>query len=196
MRIDGQGPPARIERRQAARSGARTGTRRWDHSLSLVQEVAGRDWDESSGLLLLADGEQVSDGVPDPAVVFLRQRGRQRHWPDKTDEELSALVDDSFLGADPLEVVRLADQEHTSDRAALDAAVNFVHEWRVHTWTLGQNRKGIAPPTATVLAQFETQRLPAPDGLRPRARGSSDRGHSGSAPKAKAKAKGKGGAGA
>ena len=50
----------------------------------------------------------LADGVPYPAVVFLKGKGRQFGWPDKTDEETEALIDTVFLAADPWEVVALA----------------------------------------------------------------------------------------
>ena len=115
----------------------------------------------------------LADGVPYPAVVFLKGKGRQFGWPDKTDEEAEALIDTVFLAADPWEVVALASPDDAPDQAALQRAVDIVHEWRMSLWTLEQNKKSVSPPTAVVLAQFEALRLQQPVGLRPTARGSS-----------------------
>ena len=43
----------------------------------------------------------MADGVVDPSFVFLRQKGRQCGWPERTEEVLAALVDDTFFGCRP-----------------------------------------------------------------------------------------------
>ena len=54
----------------------------------------------------------LADGVVDPAVFYLRQRGRQHHWPEKDDAELADLVEQVFQGTPDSETLSLAD-EHT-----------------------------------------------------------------------------------
>ena len=68
------------------------------------------------------------------------------------------------------------DAETPIDRTALETAVEYVHQWRLQSWTLEQNRKGITPSTAAVLAEFESRRLQQPDGSKPKAWGSSEQG--------------------
>ena len=65
----------------------------------------------------------LADGVVDPAVVFLKQKGRQFGWPEKTDDELAVLVDDVFLAADTEAMVALADYTTSPDKSATETAI-------------------------------------------------------------------------
>ena len=51
----------------------------------------------------------------EPAAKLLAANGRKRHWPDKTQGELFALVEALFLGVDEAELAGLADTEHPED---------------------------------------------------------------------------------
>ena len=112
--------------------------------------------------------------VPEePALLYLKRMGRQRGWADQTDEFLSRLLVDVFLGADVAETVALLDEADHTDEVARDTALKTLLQWRVCKWTADQNRKGVTPPTALVLDQFEMQRLAMPVAARPASLGTS-----------------------
>ena len=67
----------------AAKQAARTAARQWALTDTLLRTV------------LIA--YVLADGMPDPAVVFLRGKAAQFGWPAKTDEETASLVDEVFL---------------------------------------------------------------------------------------------------
>ena len=48
-------------------------------------------------------------GVVDPAIAFMRRKGRQSHWPNRTDAELRRLAEDEFMAADLEELAALSD---------------------------------------------------------------------------------------
>jgi hypothetical protein len=104
----------------------------------------------------------LSDGVVDPAITYLRQKGRQNHWPDKDDDELAALVDTTFLVVSGDEIVALSDTEAPLDEDAMTSATRYMLQWRIRSWTLAQNRKGIAPSTSDLLLQLEAGRCEQP----------------------------------
>lgn len=108
----------------------------------------------------------------EPAAKLLAANGRKRHWPDKTQGELFALVEALFLEVDEAELAGLADTEHPEDGDAMRIALPYVEEWRLFLWASGLNQdKGVAPSTEAVLQQLETQRLSLPGAVRPAARG-------------------------
>ena len=124
-----------IKRAQAkARAKAKAQARVWDLGVALARVAVLIYW--------------LADGVPDPAVVYLRQRGRQHHWPEKSDEELEDLLEQVFDRMPDAEILALADAESPLDEAALKAASRYGLQWRLRLWTLAQNRKGVAVPAA------------------------------------------------
>lgn len=108
----------------------------------------------------------------EPAGVFLKKCGAERHWPRKSDEELAAIVEDLFLTVDEHDLAALTDTDHPSDRAALMEAMNYVEQWRLASWGQDLNEKGLAPSTDAVLSRLETNLASLPDDLRPIATGS------------------------
>ena len=64
--------------RRAGRAAAASAARAWN--------LAGR---VRNVVLLIY---MLSTNDLEPAVLYLRQRGRQNHWPDREDEELAALA--------------------------------------------------------------------------------------------------------
>ena len=94
--------------------------------------------------------------VAEPAVVFLRNSGRKRHWPPMEDGELASLVEECFLQTDVATLTALTDPDKPSNAAAYSAATKYVEEWRLVTWTADLNRsQGVAPPTSAVLQRRE-----------------------------------------
>ena len=79
-------------------------------------------------------------------MFYLRQRGRQHHWPEKDDEELADLVGQVFQGTPDSEILSLADEQDPLDVAALKVAKHYGLQWRLRQWTLAQNLKGLAVP--------------------------------------------------
>ena len=117
-----------------------------------------------------------SDTVFDPAIVFLRQKGRQRHWPERTDEELTALFGDVFVAASVEELVSLDATYDPTDWNAQKTAVRLVEEWRVARWTETKNRQGLAPSTTAVLGEFARRHSRLSALIRPTPLGTADQG--------------------
>ena len=109
----------------------------------------------------------------EPAVKYLDNCGKMRHWPPKCDAELAAMVEDVFLQADEVEIAALADPADPTDVAAFRAAVPYVEQWMMVSWALDQNvHKGLAPSTSTVLDRLEARRRRLPPATRPGPSGS------------------------
>lgn len=139
--------------------------------------AAARAWNLSGSLLhTVLIMYSLADYVVDPAVVFLRQRARQRHWPERSEGEIGALVEDVFVAADAGELAALSDLDNPSDAPALATAVDYVEQWCVASWVKTRNRLGVAPPTRDVLGQFQDRQSAVPPAVRPRAWGASDEG--------------------
>ena len=137
--------------RRAERAAAASAARAWN--------LAGR---VRNVVLLIY---MLSTNDLEPAVLYLRQRGRQNHWPDREDEELAALATEAFLAASVEEIAALWDAEAPADAGALEAAGRYVQQWRVAAWVAVQNRtKGVAPPSDLVLAKFAEVRSSLPAG--------------------------------
>ena len=112
--------------------------------------------------------------VAEPAVCFLKSSGRQRHWPDKSKEELELMVENAFLEVDVDELARLTDRGDPSEPAAMMKAVSLVEEWRLAVWVRSLNsEQGVAPSTSSVLQRLEERRASLPEGFRPAAVGRS-----------------------
>ena len=120
----------------------------------------------------------LAEGIPDPAVVFLSQTGRQRGWAPKADDELALMVYDAYLAADTDDIIALCDFDSPRDSPALASAVGIVEQWRCATWAKPQNKKGVASPSAAVLDHFEERRVAIPEPVRPRPWGTSASGAS------------------
>ena len=145
-------------RRRAASSGA----------------AASRAWELAGSLLhVVLIVHTLADGVVDPSVVFLKRKGREHHWADRSEEELADLVYTAYAHADIDDIVALIDMDNPTDEAALSAAVSYVEQWRVVVWTQAQNRLGVAPSTGAVIDQFEERRASLPASVRPTPWGSS-----------------------
>lgn len=107
-----------------------------------------------------------------PAIKLLVASGRRRHWPDKAEDELVAIVEDLFLAVDVVELSGLTDLEAPADLDAMKLAVPYVEQWRLCAWATELNEsKGVAPSTEAVLVKLESQRVALPDVVRPAARG-------------------------
>jgi len=114
----------------------------------------------------------LADYTAEPAAKFLQNNGRKRHWPEKTEEELVAIVESYFLEVDSAELADLSDINDPSDAAAMRAALVYVEQWRLAKWTARQNLEvGVAPSTESVLQRLEEQRVQLPEAVRPRAIG-------------------------
>ena len=108
-----------------------------------------------------------------PAAKFLLNNGRKRHWPEKREEELEAMVEGLFLEFDLQALTALADVNEPSHPEAMRAALAYVEQWQVVQWTSRLNaRQGVAPSTERVLREFARRRLDLPDGVRPKSVGS------------------------
>ena len=88
----------------------------------------------------------LADYTPEPAVVFLRNAGGARGWPDASDDELAFMVEQLFLEADVDEVAALSDESDPLDYHAVRVAARYAREWRLVVWGRRLNEDcGIAP---------------------------------------------------
>jgi hypothetical protein len=111
--------------------------------------------------------------MPEPCVVFLRACGRRRHWPEKSEDELQAIVENAFLAFNFDELASLVDVDHPADVSAMKAALPYVEQWRLVVWTRSLNaRQGVPPSTESVLHRLEELRREFPEGVRPQPVGS------------------------
>ena len=109
----------------------------------------------------------LADCRHEPAVSYLRRIGRQHRWPQKSDTELTVLVQDMFLAADINQLANLANFDNRDDIHRLRAATDYVWQWRLSSWTAQQNDKGITPPTSLVLDEWAKSCMAVPLDLRP-----------------------------
>ena len=104
----------------------------------------------------------------EPAVKYLATRGRVHHWPEKTEEDLEAMVGDLFLAVDEHELAALADPESPLDKDAFRAALGFVEQWRLFAWSRALNHnQGVAPSCGSVLERYDGRLGLVPAEVRP-----------------------------
>ena len=110
----------------------------------------------------------------EPAIRFLHSVGQKRRWPQKSEDELGFIVEQLFLSAGPDDTAGLADTTAPSKPAALRAAMKWVQEWGLVSWTRRLNEdKGVAPSTQAILEKAEEMRTRLPETARPAAQGTS-----------------------
>ena len=138
--------------RRSARAAAAALDRTW--------KLTGSERRVALGLYMMADA------VAEPVVLYLKQIGRQRHWPDRADDDVERLIVNEYLRADMCELLALTDEAHPLDAGALAQALRRLAEWSVVTWTRCQNDKGICPSSIALMDQLRQRR---PDFLKRRA---------------------------
>ena len=74
---------------------------------------------------------------------------------------------DVVLAMESATLLALCDVDAPSDGQAMAVAARFVAEWRLHVWTHAANRKGVAPPTGSLLDRYEEHRQEFPEPIRP-----------------------------
>ena len=113
----------------------------------------------------------LAEYMPEPAVKYLVARGRERHWPERSEEDLSTFVENIFLASmegNAEEAIALADLSEPTDQAALRDAVKYVHEWRVVIWVRdASSTAGEAPSTRSELEHAEVMRAELPESVQP-----------------------------
>ena len=88
----------------------------------------------------------LADYAPEPAVVFLRNAGRARGWPDLSEDELAYMVEELFLDIGVDELAALADESDPLDCKVALVAARYAREWRLVMWGRRLNCEcGIAP---------------------------------------------------
>ena len=113
--------------------------------------------------------------VANPAITWLANCGRQRHWPERSEAQLAEMVEDIFLGVEDFdELAALTDKTDPADPVAMRRALAYVEQWRLATW-VGQlnSEQGVAPTTESVLGRKEAQSARLPEDVRPPAVGTS-----------------------
>ena len=157
----------RRDEAKAALSSARRVAREFRAKERTAERTAARAWQlpplvANTTLIISA----ITDCASEPCVRFLRDAGRVRHWPDKTDEELASFAEDLCLAADVDWLTALLNDAAPADTGAFNAAHRVVLEWRLHGWVQSVNYdKGVAPSASDVLDRHEELRaaLPASD---------------------------------
>jgi hypothetical protein len=104
----------------------------------------------------------LSGYAVEPAVVFLQQSGRSRHWPELPRDELVALVERVFLDVDLTEIADLTCEDAPSDGAAMRLATTYLREWRVVSWGTRLNLDRGTAPTVRMLVDQAHQQGAAP----------------------------------
>ena len=108
----------------------------------------------------------------EPAVLYLAHAARKRKWPEKQDDEVTRIVEDTFMSVDVHVFAHLLDASDPADLSALKEATKYVEQWRLFSWAREQNvAHGIAPTTASVLVRYAALRLALPEAVRPAAAG-------------------------
>ena len=135
--------------------------------------AVARQWELSTHakrVVLIAYGLAPYDA--EPSVMYLAALGRQKGWPQKSDEALTRLVQDLFLAADVHELAALVEFTAPTDLPAMRQAVGFVEEWRIAVWARRRvETSGASVPTNSVLRRLEANRLLLPEDVRPPPRG-------------------------
>ena len=112
--------------------------------------------------------------VFEPSVVFLKNSGRQWHWPEKSDEELALMIEDAPLHVDLDDFARLTDHDDPSVPDAMKKGVSIVEQRGIVVWTRGLNNdQGVSPSTISVLQRLEQKRRRPPESICPAAVGGS-----------------------
>ena len=81
------------------------------------------------------------------ASLFLKQVGEKNHWPLLKENELIALVEELFLGADLCSLVNRLDMDRKEWDATMASAANHVAEYNLMRWSMRLNAQGVAPST-------------------------------------------------
>ena len=130
------------------------------------QWVLDKDLFEAVMLMCWQSGGEVG-----PAVKYLEGVAKQRHWPERGEQEIEAFVDDCFLRADPQRLLDLADSSNPTYAAARQLAARCVRDWSLYRWVcdLNENR-GARPRGRRLLVECAAHRArcPAPDRPPPR----------------------------
>ena len=107
-----------------------------------------------------------------PAAKFLSSAGRKRHWPERSEEDMIIMVEELFIQVDERNLADLTDVHNPVDVEAMKAALPYVEEWRLVSWTTKLNAlKGVAPSLEAILTQAERHRLQLPEAVRPAGHG-------------------------
>ena len=113
----------------------------------------------------------VCDYALEPAVDYLRMRGKAFGWPDKGVGEIELLFIQALESYAEEELLTLTDELTTSNAEEAQEAHKYALEWAMALWTALQNEFGIFPSTAAILWKLEQLRLAIPPELRPKSWG-------------------------
>lgn len=113
----------------------------------------------------------------DPAARYLAARGRERHWPEKTAEELHGIVEGLFSSCGVDRLAALTDTTAPSDPVSMRAAIDVVQEWQAVAWTQRANYdQGVAPSCGAILERVEHFRSQLPAAVQPAPQGTAAQG--------------------
>ena len=110
----------------------------------------------------------LTDYASEAVATFLHNAGRRRHWPEKCEDDLVALVEKLFEDTDLEKTLALTNIEEPADAGAMESALPYVLQWRAVEWTRRCNMElGVAPSTESILQELEQQRAKLPLRVRP-----------------------------
>ena len=129
-----------------------------------------RAWQLSEHLSRVAVIVYVLAGyVTEPAIVFLRNAGSARNWPDLSDGQFAHLVEQLFLDANENDIAALSDEANPLDSNAMVIALRYVREWRLVAWGKRLNEEqGVAPSVRMLVDKAHELGVTCSDGVFPK----------------------------
>ena len=91
---------------------------------------------------LTASRYAMTDCSADLPIVYLRGVQRKRHWPDKSDDEIAALLQHEFVNTDDSVIQAMLDDTHIPSVASLVHAHRYLTWWSGVGWCRSQNARG------------------------------------------------------
>ena len=157
----------------AALSACRSERRGARKDLQRAERAQASQWVLSGHALrvaLIAYG--LAEYREEASIKYLAAFGRQRGWPQKTEEQLARMVEDAFLAVQADDFAAMTDDREPSDHAAMVEAIVYVQQFRAAEWARRQTlTAGVAPSTASLLRYVERDRCRWHAAVRPPPRG-------------------------
>ena len=157
---------AALSVRRSERRGARKQLQRAGGAHALQWVLSGH----ALRVALIAYG--LAEYRAEASAKYLAAFGRQRGWPQKTEEQLARMVEDAFLAVQADVFAAMTDDRAPTDHAAIVEAIVYVQQFRAAEWARRQTlTAGVAPSTASLLRYVERDRLRWHAAVRPPSRG-------------------------
>lgn len=89
----------------------------------------------------------LSEYSAEAACLFLKRIGEKNQWPLLREEQLIALVEELFLGADLDALNSMLDMDRKDWGVVMVRAASHVAEYNLMRWSVRLNAEGVAPST-------------------------------------------------